>query len=61
MQMTGKIIIMKNWMKVLLRLHPMLLKWKNINVFELTMFIVVMFMFNVFELIIFNVFEMKEY
>jgi len=25
------------------------------------MFIVVMFMFNVFELIIFNVFEMKEY
>ena len=39
----------------------MLLKWKNINVFELTMFIVVMFMFNVFELIIFNVFEMKEY
>jgi len=25
------------------------------------MFIVVVFMFNVFELIIFNVFEMKEY
>ena len=61
MQMTGKIIIMKNWMKVFLRLHPMLLKWKNINVFELTMFIVMMFMFNVFELAIFNVFEMEEY
>jgi len=59
--MTGKIIIMKNWMKVLLRLHPMLLKWKNINVFELTMFIIVVFMFNVFELAIFNVFEMEEY
>jgi len=39
----------------------MLLKWKNINVFELTMFIVVVFMFNVFELVIFNVFEMEEY
>ena len=59
--MTGKIIIMKSWMKVLLRLHPMLLKWKNINVFELTMFIVVVFMFNAFELTIFNVFEMEEY
>jgi len=50
MQMTGKIIIMKNWIKVFLRLHQMLLKWKNINVFELTMFIVVVFMFNVFEM-----------
>ena len=39
----------------------MLLKGKNFSVFELTMFIVVVFMFNVFELIIFNVFEMKEY
>jgi len=39
----------------------MLLKLKNINVSELTMFIVVMFIFNVFELAIFNVFEMEEY
>ena len=32
------------WMKVLLKRHPMLLKWKNVsNVFEL------MFMFNVLE------------
>ena len=34
----------------------MLLKWNNINIFELTMLIIVMFMFNVFELTIFNVF-----
>jgi len=53
MQMTRNIIIMKNWIKVLLRLHPMLLKCKNINVFELTKLIVVVFMFNVFELAIF--------
>jgi len=39
----------------------LLLKWKNINVFELTIFIVVVFMFNVFELAIFNIFEMEEY
>jgi len=57
MHMTDKIIIMK----ILLRLHPMLLEWKNINVFELTMFIIVVFMFNVFELVIFIAFEMEEY
>jgi len=34
---------------------------KKFNVFELTMLIVVVFMFNVFELTIFNVFEMEEY
>ena len=34
---------------------------KNINVFELTMLIVVVFIFNVFELAIFNVFEIEEY
>ena len=41
MQMTGKIIIIKKWMEVLLRMHPMFLKWKNIDVFELAMFNVV--------------------
>jgi len=47
----------KKWMKVFLRRHPMLLKWKNINnVFEL-MF---MFTFNVLELGIFNVLEVEE-
>jgi len=31
------------------------------NVFELTMLTVVVFIFNVFELAIFNVFEIEEY
>jgi len=39
----------------------MLLKWKNIIVFELTRLIVVVLMFKVFEIVIFNVFEMEEY